>query len=51
MILSFMDDLKDLFDDIGKFVGKYYDNYFFWIIIFAVILVIGLFTIAKFANK
>ncbi len=51
MILSFMDNLRELFDDIGKFVGKYYDNYFFWIIIFAVILAIGLFTISKFANK
>ena len=51
MILSFMDSLKQAFKPIEKFITKYYDNYFFWIIIFAAILVIGLYTIAKFANK
>ena len=51
MILTFMDTLREVFDSIGKFVNKYYDNYFFWIIIFALILVVGLLTISKFANK
>ena len=51
MILSIMDWLKDVFNDIGKFVGDHYDNYFFWIIIFAIVLAVGLFTISKFANK
>ncbi len=51
MVLSIMDSLKDFFNSIGKFVSNNFDNYFFWIIIFAAILAIGLFTIAKFANK
>jgi len=46
-----MDDLKEVFSDIWRFIENHYDNYFFWIIIFALILVLGLFTIAKFANK
>ena len=51
MVLSLMDSLKEFFAKIGKFVNNQYDNYFFWIIIFAAILVIGLYTISKFANK
>ena len=51
MILSFMSGLREGFDKIGKFVSNQYDNYFFWIIIFVLILVVGLFTISKFANK
>ena len=51
MVLNLMDSIKQVFNKIGIFVGKYYDNYFFWIIIFVVILVVGLYTISKFANK
>ena len=51
MVLSIMDSLNKVFKEIGKFIEKYYDNYFFWIIIFAVILAIGLLAINKFANK
>ena len=51
MVDSIMDWLKDVFNEIGKFVGKYADNYFFWIIIFSVVLAIGLITISKFADK
>ena len=51
MILSFWDSLNQVFNKIGKFVAGQYENYFFWILIFAVILAIGLFTISKFANK
>ena len=51
MILSLFDSIKGVFNEVGKFVGKNYDNYFFWIIIFAIILAIGIYTISKFANK
>ena len=51
MILNFMDSIKEFFNGIGKYIANNYDNYFFWIIIFVIILVVGLFTISKFANK
>lgn len=51
MILSFWDSVSKFFNDIWNYINKNYDNYFFWIIIFVIILALGLFTISKFANK
>ena len=51
MVLNFWDTIKDVANDAWKFISNHYDNYFFWIIIFAILLAIGLFTISKFANK
>ena len=51
MILSIMDDLQEVFNKIGKFVERNFDQPFFWLTIFAILLVIGLFGISKFADK
>lgn len=51
MVLNLWDTLKNAARDSWNFISNNYENYFFWIIIFAVLLIIGLITISKFANK
>ena len=51
MIVSIWDTLNDIAENVNDFIAKYYDNYFFWIILAAILFIIALFAISKFANK
>ena len=51
MMLKIMDSLKDMAEVVNKFITKNADNYFFWIIVFLILVVIGLIAISKFADK
>ena len=51
MILSIMDWLEEISNKISSFVGKNFDNPFFWVIVFGVLLAIGIYGISKLADK
>ena len=51
MILGFFETLEDYANQFGKYVEKNFDNPVFWIVICAIVLVIGIFGIAKFGDK
>lgn len=43
--------IKEFGDDAYNFIMNNYDQPFFWLIIFGVMLALGLFGISKFADK
>ena len=51
MVLDLWDQIKDFFNSIGDFVNKNYDNPFFWIVIFLVLLFLAIFTIKQLNDK
>lgn len=51
MILGIMEGLEEFANKVGKFVERNFDQPFFWITIFGVLLLIGLYGISKFAEK
>ena len=51
MVLNLWDSIKKVFDDAGKFIEKNYNEPFFWIIIFVVLLVAALYVISELADK
>lgn len=51
MILNIWEKLNEFSDKCYNFVMAHYDEPFFWIIIFAVLLIIGYKAITAIANK
>lgn len=51
MILGFFETLEDYANKAGKYIENNFDNPIFWIIIFAILLVIGIIGIQKFWDK
>ena len=51
MILNIVDYLKRCMDNINKFIDKYYNEPFFWIIIFLVLFIICMYAISRFTEK
>lgn len=51
MIISIMDNLKQFVDNVNQYIGDHADEPFFWLILFAILLVIALLAISKLSNK
>lgn len=51
MILNIWDSLNKFSNDINKFIERHYDEPFFWITLFVVLLVIAVTTITKLGDK
>lgn len=51
MIVSIWDSLNEFSNDINKFITERADDPFFWIIIFAVLLIIAITAISKLGDK
>ena len=51
MILNIWDKLNKIVAEIEEFIVSQYDNYFFWIILFASLLALGIYAISKFNDK
>lgn len=51
MIISIWDSLKEISNDFKDFIMENFDNPFFWIIIFGVLLAIGIAAISNLADK
>lgn len=51
MIISIWDTLKEVSNNCKDFIMENFDNPFFWIIIFGVLLAIGIMAISNLADK
>ena len=51
LVMGIFDEIKKVFNDIGKFVEKNYSEPFFWIILFVVLLAVSLYVISELADK
>lgn len=51
MIISIWDSLKEISNNFKDFIMKNFDNPFFWIIIFGILLAIAIAAISNLADK
>lgn len=51
MILGIWESLNEIASEFEKFVESNHDNYLFWIILFALLLLLAVTFISKMANK
>ena len=51
MVLNIVDYLKRAFNEVTKFMDKYYDEPFFWIIIFLVLFITSMYAINQLTEK
>lgn len=51
MVVSIWDTLNDVSHEVEKFIERNYDNYFFWIILFVLLLLVAVMVIHKLGDK
>ena len=51
MILGFFETLEKYANDFTNFIEDNFDSPIFWIIVFSVLLVVGIYGISKFGDK